>query len=166
MHTAPGTCCTSPSRKTKAALGGAFGKWRAIPQVPGGTELPASWRDGFFRDSAGVHILTRHLTLFTLMRDVEAPAPPDQFAGVVADDGLTLRWAPGKDNSGMIEHFVLFVDGQPYANYGINQLEAKLGSFSPGDTREFTIVETDLVGNVSAPAGPLTAVPTLVARAA
>src|SRR5439155_10369281 len=105
---------------------------------------------------------TRHLTLFTLMRDIEAPSPPTQFAGVVGDDGLTLRWAPGAENTGLLNQFTLFVDGQPYANYDVGQLETKLGAFTADDTREFTIVESDLSGNVSAPAGPLTAVPDVV----
>ncbi|HEY3185515.1 MAG TPA: PASTA domain-containing protein, partial [Gaiellaceae bacterium] len=140
------------------------GAWRMIPEIPGGTTLPDGWRDGFYRDSAGVHILTKHLTLFTLMRDIEAPPPPTDFAGVVADDGLTLRWAPGRDNSGLLDNFTLFVDGSPYADYDLTQVEAKMGAFAADDTREFSIVETDLAGNVSPPAGPLLAVPTVAGK--
>jgi hypothetical protein len=140
------------------------GRWRMIPEIPGGTTLPGGWRDGFYRDTAGVHVLTTHLTLFTLMRDIEAPPPPADFAGVVADDGLTLRWAPGRDNSGFLRQFTLFVDGQAYANYELSQHEAKMGAFGADDTREFSIVETDLAGNVSPPAGPLLAVPTVAGK--
>jgi hypothetical protein len=40
--------------------------WRDIPEI-NGTQLPAGQADGFFRDAqGGLHLLTRHLTLFAL----------------------------------------------------------------------------------------------------
>ncbi len=137
------------------------GRWRTIPRLDG-TTLPATWPDGFYRDGSGVHVLTRHLTLFTLLRDVQAPPAPIHFGGVVAGDGLTLRWLPGRDNTGALSHYTLFVDGEAYADYGIDQLETKMGAFTADDMREFTIREYDLAGNPSALAGPLRAVPHLV----
>jgi hypothetical protein len=134
--------------------------WHVIAPLPQGTTtLPSDWQDGYFRASDGVHVLTRHLTTFGLLTDHQAPTPPTGFVGVVGTDGLTLRWAPGTDNSGHIGQFTLYVDGKPYANFETSQFETKLGAFSANDTRQFSIVETDPSGNVSDAAGPLTAVP-------
>ena len=116
-----------------------------------GSTLPAGRADGFYRDSAGVHVLTRHLTFFGLMLDDQAPTEPRDVAGVVAADGLTLRWVPGTDASGQLGNVVLFVNGEPYRKFGPTQYEAKLGAFAAGDTRTFTLVQLDAAGNVEPP---------------
>ncbi len=133
------------------------GAWRLLQRVDG--SLADGARDGYWTDASGVHVLTRHLSLFTLFRDLEPPSPPKDFAGVVADDGLTLRWAPGEDNSGQIVNFVLAVDGETYGHFGATEYETKLGPFDPSDTREFTLKEVDPAGNESAPTDPLLALP-------
>ena len=129
-----------------------------------GSTLPAARRDGFYRDSDGVHVLTRHLTFFGLMLDDEAPSEPRDLAGVVADDGLTLRWIPGTDSSGQLGNVVLFVNGEPYRNFGPTELEAKLGAFAAGDTRTFTLVQLDAAGNTSRQTRALRAVPQLTGK--
>ena len=82
-----------------------------------------------------MHVLTRHLTYFGLLLDDEAPSAPHDVAGVVASDGLTLRWIPGSDASGQLGNVVLFVNGEPYRNFGPTEHEAKLGDFAHGDAR-------------------------------
>ena len=56
------------------------GAWRPLAEVPG-TALPASWSDGFAYDGTNVRILTRHLSLFTLLEDAQAPTKPGGFKG-------------------------------------------------------------------------------------
>jgi hypothetical protein len=136
------------------------GAWRLIPLL-GGTTLPASQPDGYYRDSSGVHVLTHHLTQFALVQDVSLPAPPIDFSGSVASDGLTLRWAPGMDDT-RISDFVLYVDGQSDELFGPQQYEAKLGAFSADDTRTFALTERTTLGLESAPTATLRAVPNLV----
>src|SRR5207245_1244402 len=46
------------------------GAWRLIPMLSSPV-LPVGQQDGFYRDATGVHVLTTHLTLFTLVRDVQ-----------------------------------------------------------------------------------------------
>jgi hypothetical protein len=77
---------------------------------------------------------------------------------------LSFGWAPGIDNSGRIDEFVLYVDGSEHARFPSAQLEAAVGAFDYGDTRRFTLTETDEAGNESAPAGPLRVVPDLVGK--
>jgi PASTA domain len=77
---------------------------------------------------------------------------------------LSFGWAPGIDNSGRIDEFVLYVDGSEQGRFPSTQLEAAVGAFDYGDARRFTLTETDEAGNESAPAGPLRVVPELVGK--
>jgi hypothetical protein len=138
------------------------GEWRLIPLISS-TVLPDGQQDGYYRDATGVHVLTRHLTLFTLVRDVVLPSAPRDFAAVVGQDGLTLRWAPGFDQN-RIQNFVLYVDGQPYRYFGPTEFETKLGAITSDDTRSFAIAEINTAGISSAPTTPLQAVPTVTGR--
>jgi len=137
--------------------------WNTMGPVESST-LPAAPREGFYRDSAGVHVLTRHLTFFGLMLDDQAPSEPRDVAGVVADDGLTIRWSPGSDLSGQLGNVVLFVNGEPYRNFGPTEYEAKLGAFAAGDTRTFTLAQVDAAGNTSRQTRGLRAVPSLAGK--
>ncbi len=126
-----------------------------------GPTLPAGARDGFYHDADGVHVLTRHLTFFGLMLDDEAPTPPRHIAGVVADDGLTIRWIPGTDASGQLGNVILVVNGGEYRLFGPTEYEAKLGAIDSGDTRRFQLVQLDAAGNKSAATPVLRLVPTV-----
>ena len=135
--------------------------WRTLASV-NGTTLPVGRADGYYRDSAGVHVLTRHLSYFAFFGDDQPPTPPRDVAGVVAEDGLTLRWLPGTDDSGQLGKVVLLVNGEPYATFDPTQFEVKLGAFAAGDTRVFSFLQYDAAGNVSEPSQALRAVPSVV----
>ena len=132
--------------------------WRSLGRLDG-TTLPAGRADGYYVDGANVHVLTRHLSFFALMLDDEAPTPPRHLAGVVADDGLTIRWIPGTDSSGRLGNVILLVNGAEYRHFGPTEFEAKLGAIEPGDTRRFQLLQLDAAGNKSAPTTVLRAVP-------
>ena len=100
-----------------------------------------------------------HLTQFTLLHDRFPPPPPRDVNGVVAADGLTLRWAPGGDPSGSIAQIQLFVDGAWYQTFDATQYETKMGPIAAGDPRTFVFTETDSAGNISAPTTGLRALP-------
>jgi hypothetical protein len=121
-------------------------------------------RDGFYVGNGGIHVLTRHLSLFTLSKDLEAPEPPQAFGGGVGGDGLTLRWNPGRDNSGQIKQFTVFVNGQAYVNLPGTQFELKLGAWDPSDSRQFSVREVDAAGNVSAASAILVGLPQLIGQ--
>jgi hypothetical protein len=133
--------------------------WQTIAPLSG--PLSASQREGFARSGSSVHVWTRHLTYFGRLLDDGAPSAPGGLAGVIAEDGLTLRWIPGRDASGQIGNVVLFVNGESYREFGPTEFEAKLGAFAAGDTRSFTLVQKDAAGNVSVPTAPLRALPDL-----
>ena len=107
-------------------------------------------------------MLTHHLTFFGLKVDDGPPTPPRHIAGVVASDGLTLRWIPGTDASGQLGNVHLYVNGELYRTFGHRQYETKMGPFTPGDSRVFTLVQLDAAGNRSAHSDGLRAVPPVV----
>jgi hypothetical protein len=94
-------------------------------------------------------------------RDTKSPAAPDGFAGVVAADGLTLRWTapPGDDQIG---NYVVYVNGKQWRVLGEVTYEAKLGPFDAGDTRSFSVSAIDRAGNEGPQTTALVGVPDLV----
>ena len=112
-----------PATSPDGAPGGRSRRWRRAAQ-----------RDGFSRNGSDVHVWTRHLSYFGLMLDGEAPTEPRDLAGVVADDGLTLRWIPGTDASGQIGNVTLYVNGEPYREFGPTEFERSWAR-SPPATR-------------------------------
>ena len=143
--------------------------WRAIPALDQAGTLPAGQPDGYWRTGATVHVLTRHLSLFTLLVGSPAGAlpaaaglspvpPPIDFSGVFATDGLTLRWAPGMD-SAKLSDYTLYADGVSLGTFGPTTYEAKLGPVSADDARRFTIVERSSDGVTSGPSPALRVVP-------
>ena len=123
--------------------------WNNMGRLLGST-LPATEPDGFHGDTAAATVLTHHLTFFGLKIDDGPPTPPSHLAGYVASDGLTLRWIPGVDASGQLGNVMLYVNGEPYRVFGHRQYETKMGPFTPGDNRVFTLVQLDAAGNRSA----------------
>ena len=140
------------------------GHWRILSRVPFAGTLPTGWEDGFYSDSAGFHILTKHLSVFGLLRDLEAPNPPQNVRGFVGPTGLTLRWTPGSDNSGTYDFVTVFSDSTDAGHYGVDYTAASIGSWSAGDPRIFRLKETDLAGNESSLTEPLRPVPSLIGK--
>jgi uncharacterized repeat protein (TIGR02059 family) len=136
------------------------GGWHVIQPLPGRT-LPDSQPDGFFRDAAGIHVLTHHLTQFALVNDVQAPAAPTGLSGTFGEDGLTIHWQAGKDNSGLVGPATVYAGGQAIVTVAAGTNEAKVGKVDASDTRAFTIVQTDFVGGAGAPSRALRVLPDL-----
>jgi hypothetical protein len=136
--------------------------WRAIQLLDAPGVLPASWEDGYWRDHGSVHILTRHLSMFALVNSIIGVqlAPPHDFAGTVAADGLTLRWAPGMANE-QIANFSLYVDGQLFKKFGQREFETKLGPISAAADHRYTLTESSLAGSESTASPALRVVPPL-----
>ena len=140
------------------------GHWRVLSRVPFAGTLPTGWEDGFYSDSAGFHVLTKHLSVFGLLRDLEAPNPPQNVRGFVGPTGLTLRWTPGSDNSGTYDFVTVFSNSTDAGHYGVDYSAGNIGSWSTGDPRIFRLKETDLAGNESSLTEPLRPVPSLIGK--
>ena len=133
------------------------GAWRVIHRVPTAGTLPSGWTDGFFTDANGFHVLTKHLSLFALLKDLEAPQAPQNVRGYVGPDGLTIRWLPGSDNSGTYDYVTLFAGSSDSGHFGPDYTAATVAGWKPGDSRIFRLKETDLAGNESELTQPLVA---------
>jgi hypothetical protein len=140
------------------------GQWRVLSRVPSAGTLPTGWEDGFYTDSAGFHLLTKHLSLFSLLRDLEAPNPPQNVRGYLGPTGLTLRWTPGADNSGTYDFVTVFSDSTDTGHFGLEANAASIGAWSAGDPRIFRLKETDLAGNESSLTQALRPVPSLIGK--
>jgi hypothetical protein len=151
----------STAKQIVPATDDGFG-WRVLRKIPSPPALPDSWTDGFYADATGYHILTRHVTPFTLLKDVQAPAPPSQVRGFLANGHLSLSWTPGADNSGTYDFVSVLADGSSLGEFGPDKTSADVGAYDPQSS--ITLRETDLAGNTSAPTAPLRSVPTLAGR--
>ena len=115
-------------------------------------------------DGTGFHLLTTHLTVFALLRDLEAPSPPQNVRGYLGPTGLILRWTPGADNSGTYDFVTVFSNSTDAGHFGIDYTAANVGAWSPGDSRIFRLKETDLAGNESPLTPALLPVPSLIGK--
>ena len=123
------------------------GAWRPIAQVPG-TGLPAAWADGFELDGTNVRILTRHLSLFTLLEDVQAPAKPTDFKGKRSGSSFSLSWSAATDNSGLISAYRIYANTALAKTVDGSQRSAGMGRYKLTDKRSFQVAAVDAAGNV------------------
>jgi hypothetical protein len=135
--------------------------WRLLRGVPNAGQLPDDWSDGYWRANGSVHVLTRHLTLFALVLDETPPGAPTDLNGTVNNGLLTLRWNPTNQTGKQIANFVLFADDQPISNLGATEFQYTVGPYDPNESRAFSIVEVDTVGNTSDRSPAIKVVPQL-----
>jgi hypothetical protein len=134
------------------------GAWRPIALMSGAS-LPASWADGFELDGTNVRILTRHLSLFTLLEDVQAPAKPGNFKGTVSGSSFSLSWNAAADNSGLISVYRIYANNTQVKTVDGSQRSVGMGKFKLTDKRSFQVAAVDAAGNLGPKSGALKIVP-------
>jgi hypothetical protein len=134
------------------------GAWRPIAPVPG-TGLPAASADGFELDGTNVRILTRHLSLFTLLEDVQAPATPGDFKGTVSGGSFSLSWSAAADNSGLISAYRIYASNTLVKTVDGSLRSVGMGTFKLTDKRSFQVAAVDAAGNLGTKSGALKIVP-------
>jgi hypothetical protein len=137
------------------------GKWRAMKAIPGGGQLPAGWEDGFVRGGSSVRILSRHLSFFTLLKDVQAPSAPAGFKGTLSRKSFLLSWKAATDNSGTVVAYRVYANGAVLKSVAGGSLSAPMGAFRTSDTRSFQVAAVDEAGNVGPKSYALRVVPKL-----
>jgi hypothetical protein len=136
------------------------GSWRAIAPIPSGQTLPGSWQDGFYRSGSDVHILTKHLSSFTLLKDVQAPTKPSSFSGSRSHGRLVLKWKAATDN-GVVGAYLVYANGHVVKTLPGSQRSVDMGRFKSSDSRSFQVAARDSAGNVGAKTRTLVIVPNL-----
>ena len=137
------------------------GAWRTIAEMPG-SSLPAAWNDGFERDGSNIRIHTRHLSIFTLLRDVQAPSVPGGFKGVVSGKNFSLAWTAASDNSGLVSAYRVYANGVLVKTVDGAARKAPMGLLKLIDRRGFQVAAVDEAGNTGAKTKVLKIVPKLV----
>jgi hypothetical protein len=136
------------------------GAWRTIDRIPSGTSLPSGWTDGFYKSGSDVHILTKHLSTFSLLEDVQAPSKPGAFSGTKQNGHLLLKWKAATDNSA-VGAYLVYANGSLVKTVGGSARSADLGRFKTSDSRSFQVAARDAAGNTGAKTRSLVIVPTL-----
>jgi hypothetical protein len=137
------------------------GAWRTIAEMPGAS-LPAAWNDGFERNGSNIRIHTRHLSIFTLLRDVQAPSIPGGFKGVRSGTSFSLSWTAASDNSGLVSAYRVYANGVLLKTVDGAARTAAMGALKLTDKRGFQVAAVDTAGNVGAKTKVLKIVPKLV----
>src|SRR6266545_4411582 len=136
------------------------GAWRAIAPIPSGQSLPSGWQDGFYRSGSEVHILTKHLSSFSLLKDVQSPTQPSSFSGSRSNGRLVLDWKAATDN-GVVSAYLVYANGQVVRTLGASARSVDMGPFKSSDSRSFQVAARDSAGNVGAKTRTLVIVPSL-----
>jgi len=132
--------------------------WQPIARLSG-TTLPGSMQQGFYKDGDTVHLLTRSTGSFMLLRDLVAPTKPKTFKGKNASGRLVLSWKASTDSSGLVDAYLVYVNGTLAQTLSTSTLSVDMGAFSEKDTRSFQVAARDAAGNVSAKTTALVVVP-------
>jgi hypothetical protein len=95
---------------------------------------------------------------------VQAPSAPTDILGFLIGGHLTLTWAPGADNSGTYDYVRVLANDVGVGDFGADRTSGDVGPWTTGDSRTFTLNETDIAGNTSPTAPALKRVPALVGK--
>src|SRR6266508_1781617 len=136
------------------------GAGRAIAPIPSGQTLPSGWQDGFYRSGSEVHILTKHLSSFSLLKDVQSPTKPSSFSGSLSNGRLVLTWKAATDN-GVVSAYLVYANGKVVRTLGVSARSVDMGPFKSSDSRSFQVAARDSAGNVGAKTRTLVIVPSL-----
>jgi Big-like domain-containing protein len=137
------------------------GAWRAINPIPSGQSLPSGWQDGFYRSGSDVHILTKHLSSFSLLKDVQAPTKPSGLSGARSKGRLVLKWKAATDN-GVVDAYLVYANGKVVKRRAASARSVSMGRFRTSDSRFFQVAARDSAGNVGAKTRAVAIVPGLV----
>jgi hypothetical protein len=136
------------------------GAWRTIERIPSGTSLPSGWTDGFYKSGSAVHILTKHLSTFSLLKDVQVPGKPGAFSGIKRNGHLVLKWKAARDNSG-VGAYLVYAKGALVKTLAGSARSADMGSFNTSDSRSFQVAARDEAGNVGPKTRAVVVIPAL-----
>jgi hypothetical protein len=115
--------------------------------------------DGYYKSGSDVHILTKHLSSFSLLKDVRVPTKPGKFRGAEKNGHLVLTWTGATDNSGVIGAYLVYANGSLVKTRGGSARSADMGRYRASDSRAFQVAARDAAGNVGPKTRALVVVP-------
>jgi ELWxxDGT repeat protein len=131
--------------------------WTTMPLLAQ-PALPDGQRDGYFVNGDGsLDVYTRHLTLFGLLVDLQAPTAPT-LGGRFVRGALALAWLPASDN-GRVVRYEIDLDGKRVASVGGTAAAYATRAFHPHARTRYTVIAVDAAGNRSAASGAIVVAP-------
>jgi len=125
--------------------------WRFVSPCDAPGALPDGAKDCYAFSGGVLTVWTLHLTLFALVGDHQPPTAPQKLGVGISSGQIVMRWEPATDNTGQIQSYTVFVDGQPAKVLGGKTYEYYAGLAAASDTHVYRVQATDGSGN----AGPL-----------
>lgn len=133
--------------------------WRLIPRLAS-PALGPGMTDGYFLNADGSYdIYTLHASSFALLKDIQGPTAPGSFAGRFEHGVLLLSWTPATDNSGLIDHYQLDLNGAAASKYAATATTASIRKLGARHNSAFVLHAVDPAGNVGAASKAVTAKP-------
>ncbi|HEY3922171.1 MAG TPA: SwmB domain-containing protein [Gaiellaceae bacterium] len=132
--------------------------WSYIQPCDDSGQIPSGMTDCYAWSNNVLTVWTMHLTLFALAGDHTPPTSPALAAGLSGGQ-LVLRWQPATDNTGRIQYYSIWEDGQVIQVFGGSTFEYYPGTQVDGDTHVYGIQAIDFSGNGSQLSDQVTGVP-------
>jgi len=92
------------------------------------------------------------------------PTAPASLQGTIDNGQLVLRWGPATDNSGVIQYYTVWIDGQQSKTLGGSTYEYYAGPAATADSHIYRVQATDGSGNTSPLSEGVTGIPSLVGK--
>jgi hypothetical protein len=124
--------------------------------------IPSGQTDGYVWENGVLTVYTMHLTVFALLSDHTPPSAPQNVGVGISGGEIVMRWEPATDNTGQIQYYSIWMDGQAVKVLGGKTFEYYVGPAVTGDTHVYRVQAIDGSGNGSALSTAFTGVPSLV----
>jgi hypothetical protein len=136
--------------------------WRMLQPLDTPGVIPSGQTDGYIWENGVLTVYTMHLTIFGLLSDHNPPSAPQNLGVGISGGQTVMRWEPATDNSGQIQYYSIWIDGQAVKVLGGKTFEYYVGSAVTGDTHVYRVQAVDGSGNGSPLSNAVTGVPDVV----
>jgi hypothetical protein len=136
--------------------------WRILQPLATAGVIPSGQVDGYIWENGVMTVYTSHLTVFALLSDHTPPGAPQKVGVGISGGQIVMRWEPATDNSGQIQYYSIWIDGQAVKVLGGTTFEYYVGPAIAGDTHVYRVQATDTSGNAGALSDAFTGVPDVV----
>jgi hypothetical protein len=149
---------SSPLKIVLASKAGMFelrtldrSRYRRVPQLGAGRGLRPGQQDAYVRTKGGFRAVTRHLGMWELVKDVQAPRPTPQLRGARKNGSVILTWKPAPDNDRVVRYLISYGAKQRTRVVPATQRHIRTPWGGRLDARRFSVRAVDRSGNVGKP---------------
>jgi hypothetical protein len=136
--------------------------WRVLQPLDTPGAIPSGQTDGYIWENGVMTVYTLHLTIFALVSDHTPPGAPQNLGVGISGGQTVMRWEPATDNSGQIQYYSIWIDGQAVKVLSGKTFEYYVGPSVTGDTHVYRVQAVDSSGNGGALSNAVAGVPDVV----